>query len=455
MHNTTSDTSPQFEIDAQACYDYLQAIASIVHPETDLWPTRPDFGEYVLQARNAENFVRSNKAGVEVARKKINNLVKDIPPLADIAGTHARVDGEADPDIDPHILSISDLRRLPKPEWLIYKILPAKGISFLAAAPKAGKTYLTVTLAGTVALEPSENLALDLIDSDLLNWAGQVTRHGDVMYIAAEAIEDIAQRVFAWAKYHHIPDSALSRFHFYEYPLQLATQTDRFIEALDRKCKGADFKLIVVDTLAMCSLGIEENSKKELDTVYAALEALWRKYNCCVLVVHHTGRNGKIRGSSSMDGITYNLLTVEQVDEHVVLKSELQRRGKNFDPIYFDWQTVELDYLDETGSFATESILIRSDWKAATKAEELTKNQQIILDVIKVLGGKNVARSEVEKECTKAKGTEKAAMSKPTFISATDVLIKKKNLIDVNTHAGKYYYTLQGYEESGSQDQQV
>lgn len=444
IKDTTNDTKSQLEnrIDVQACLNYLHALVVIDPKKGQLPNPRPNFGEYELAVRNAEKFVQNNRAGGIAAQNRINTLIKNIPPLAAMPEAQARVEGEEDPEFDAHFLEFKDLRKLSKPEWLIYGVLPAKGINFLVSAPKAGKTYLAVTIAGTVALAPSGNDVLDALDADKLNWAGQVTRHGDVMYIAAEAIEDIAQRFVAWAKLHNIPDSELSHLHLFECPLRLATDTERFMSALDRRYKDATFKLIVIDTLAMCSLGIEENSKKEFDAVIASMEVLWRKYNCCVLVVHHTGRNGAIRGTSAMDGVTYSLMKVERVDERIALKSELQRRGKNFDTMYFDWQIVELDHLDETGNTATESVLVKSDWKAATKAEELTKNQQIILDIIKALGGKEIARTDVKNKCK---------MSNQTFISATKAL-NTKNLIDISTRSNKDYYTLQGCKEGESQN---
>src|SRR5437588_566543 len=104
-------------------------------------------------------------------------------------------------------------------------------------------------------------------------------------------------------------------------PLSLAKDTPRFMAALDKRYPNANIALFVVDTLAMCSLGVDENSKKEFDAVIGSLEMIWRKYNCCVVAMHHAGNNGDMRGTSSMDGVAYSMIEVAEVDDNVRLHS--------------------------------------------------------------------------------------------------------------------------------------
>jgi hypothetical protein len=425
------------QIEKETFTPYRLCLDEIVAGNTPIH--RPDFGEFEslvmqLQKQDAPN----------VRATMLQTMLETSPGLAALYhGTSSQEDEE----FDSHFLEFKDLATLPKPKWLIYDVLSSKGINYLVSEPKKGKTYVAISMACSVAMElPGDRAIAAMMEAEnTLNWCGQVTEHGHVLYIAAEAIEDIAERVTGWAKYHGVPD--IPYLHLYECPIQLATDTERLMRALDRRYKDADFKLIVVDTQAMCTIGLEENSKKDFDPVVAATEALWRKYNCCILIVHHAGRNGHIRGSSAMDGATYTLLEVSPVDEHLVLKCLLKRLGKNWESdMYLDWKTVEMDYLNQKGEPATTSVVVKSDWKAESDAERLSAFQQKVLDVIQTLGGKDVPRIAVMQEM----GIKKGAAEESNLKNATKALITKK-LMKSGKLGRNVSYTLQGVE--GSSDE--
>lgn len=421
-------TVTRSEVDRAACQNFLRTIYETKEIPADA----PDFGDAQPHINNLLNFINGNPT---IATAVVRGRVDSDPVLKAFLGRTAQTE-ETDDEFDADFLEYDELISLPPPQWLIYDILPTVGINFLASEPKAGKTYLTLSMSCTIAVEPSGNRTQDAINADLLNWCGRETRHGDVIYIAAEDIDDIAERVRGWAKYHHI--QKIPHLHFFKRALQIRDEHERFMKALDRRYKDADIKLIVIDTLAMCTAGIEENSKKDFDAVIAAAEKLWRKYNCCVLIVHHAGKNGSMRGTSAMGGVCYTLMEIESIDEKLVLKCKYKRRGKNFEDIYFDWQTVELDYCDEKGDPATTSVVTRSDYKKDSDAQTLTKMQQNIVDVAIALGGIKVARSDIKRECKIDQKQERS------FINATKALVKKE--IFRKVEEGRYvFYTVQGY----------
>ncbi len=318
-------------------------------------------------------------------------------------------------------LDFKDLRNLPKPEWLLYEVLPTKGVSFVYGPAGCGKTYVAVSMACSVATETTQ-------------WMERATKHGHVIYIAAEDIDEVAQRVIAWADQHHIDD--IPNLHFFPCPLKLATDTDKLIASLEHQYGQLDIALIVVDTLAMCSIGVEENSKKEFDAVTGSLEMLWRKYNCCVAAIHHSGRNGEIRGTSSIDGVAYSLIKVAEVDDNIMLKSVKKRRGKHFDDIYLDRKIVEVpgEY-DEIGQPVTTCVLVKSDRTAAADPTTLTKLQKEILQHTSNLGGIEVPRVDVMKACQIDRNHE------PSFCNAISVLLQK-GLITMRTEKKRTFYTL-------------
>lgn len=345
-------------------------------------------------------------------------------------------------------LEFKDLRELPRPQWLIYEVLPTKGVNFLYGKPGCGKTFVSVGMACSVAFDlANSSEVISALDRefyrDALNWCGRVTRHGHVVYIAAEDIDEVAQRALAWADYHQVND--LPNLHFFPCPLNLAKDTPRFIEAIKARYADVKIALIIVDTLAMCSIGAEENSKKEFDAVIHSLEMLWRTYTCCVVAVHHAGKNGEMRGTSSMDGVAYSVIEVSEVDENIMLRSVKMRRGKKFGEIYLNRQVVETGDQDETGQPATTCVIVKSDRQTEEAATQLTKFQDSILECIKTLGGTNVPRTELVNACD----INQKRMR--TFSNAVNAL-NRKGLISMKKEKQRTFYTVQ---ETGEGLEQV
>jgi hypothetical protein len=336
-------------------------------------------------------------------------------------------------------LNFNELTSLPEPEWLIYDILSSKGLHYLFGKPGCCKTFVAIGMACSVALDlTTVDNQLNLMHAptpDAFHWCGRQTKHegGHVIYIAAEDIDEVAQRALAWAHYHQVAD--IPNLHFFPCPLKLATDTPRFMEALNRQYPDIRIALFVIDTLAMCSLGIDENSKKDFDAVLNSLELLWRTYNCTVMAVHHAGKNGGMRGTSSMDGIAYGIINVSEEDDSIVLKSIKKRRGRKFEDIYLERAIVETGRYDENGHIATTCVITRSDKQAQTDAEKISTFQQTILDVIVALGGQDIARVDVIKEADIGESRMRS------FNNAIKAL-NQKDHITLTTIKNRTFYTL-------------
>lgn len=79
-------------------------------------------------------------------------------------------------------------------------------------------------------------------------------------------------------------------------------QSYRFAEALARVV-GQSPVLIVIDTLGRNAPGSDENSQRDMSKVVAACDYLMERFDCAVLLLHHTRRGDpEIRGSSVLTG---------------------------------------------------------------------------------------------------------------------------------------------------------
>lgn len=183
----------------------------------------------------------------------------------------------------------------PRTSWLIRGYLPARAWGAGYGKPGGGKSFHSLTLA------------LELARGG--RWAGQTLDPIPVLYVIAERPAVIADRQEAWTAYHErpIPDT----FHEITWAPQLHSGTD--VDVLAGIISALGIKFVVLDTLAQCTLGLEENAASAMSTVLGALNRLVEATDGgTVHVVHHTGKDSTkgMRGSSVLLGAadyTYEL----------------------------------------------------------------------------------------------------------------------------------------------------
>jgi hypothetical protein len=215
------------------------------------------------------------------------------------------------------------MEALPPVAQLVDGMLPASSLAAIYGAPKAGKSFAAVHLAGCVATgEP---------------WfANRICKPGHVVYIAAEGTAGLPQRVAAW-KQHHGYDGRRIGIHF-------LPETANFFEGQDRaavasligRTLGDPPALIIVDTLARSMPGGEENSARDVGLVIDNCDQLRRVTGAAVLLVHHSRKESDIeRGSGALRGAVDTLLQVKLDGDQRTLTCEKQKDGPEFKPIAF------------------------------------------------------------------------------------------------------------------------
>lgn len=196
------------------------------------------------------------------------------------------------------VLRRSDLRKLPQPESLIEGIIDKGTVSMLNGFRGTGKSFLALDWACSIATG--------------IEWLGHGTEHGRVLYVAAEGGYGQSRRVDAWEAEHEaeIDDEW---FHMYPQPIQFA-QADQ-IARLRELASVESYDLIIIDTLARSTVGLEENSAKDMglfvDELYRLRDALGNS-ETAILVIHHTGYEmNRARGSSSLEAAMDTVFTVK------------------------------------------------------------------------------------------------------------------------------------------------
>jgi len=183
------------------------------------------------------------------------------------------------------LLTIDDVLNLPAPESLIEGVLDRGTTTMLYGAPATGKSFVALHWAWAVATG--------------LPWLGREVRPGRALYVAAEGLSGLGERVralnIAW------PGEAEDRLLFRTAAVNLANSAEAADIAATVAARGVDF--VVLDTLARVAGDAEENSSTAMSGIVRAVDAIRAaRPGCTVVLVHHEGKSGDLRGSSAILG---------------------------------------------------------------------------------------------------------------------------------------------------------
>lgn len=182
------------------------------------------------------------------------------------------------------LVSAEELAMRPAPEPLIWGLLNRNTEAWMIGAPGSLKSFVALDMAGAVGAGRP--------------WHGHRTEQTNVLYVAAEGEPGMVLRTRAFVKHH----AGMPGVTILPYPVQIKSVDGQWA-ALEEIVKELKAGFVIIDTQHRVSTGLEENSATDMGVVVSAVGRLKRATSACVLVVHHTGRNGgDARGSSAIDG---------------------------------------------------------------------------------------------------------------------------------------------------------
>lgn len=222
------------------------------------------------------------------------------------------------------MLTATDLDTLPEPEWLIDEYIPAAGFVVLYGKPNGYKSFTAVDWALSVATgEP---------------WAGMATKAGRTLYVAAEGIAGMQKRKRAWQENRGVAVNDTALFLPVAVNLLDTLQVAELLELVG-EIKPA---LIVIDTMARCLVGGDENSARDVGRAVDVATLIIQTTGATVVIVHHTSKSGEsYRGSSALEGAADTMIEVESEGTGLVTyKMVKQKDASKADPLTL--QAVEM-----------------------------------------------------------------------------------------------------------------
>ncbi len=306
------------------------------------------------------------------------------------------------------VLSFREVEQLPDPEWLVEGIIPAKSLAILYGPPGVGKTFLALDIALSIAsAEP---------------WASRQTIPGPVVYVVAEGVAGLSKRLRAWAATRGIDE--VSRFYSIADAPQLASTVDTTRLIVDlREQVREPISLIVIDTMARCFVGGDENSAKDVGQLIANVDRLSKQLGCTVLLVHHTTKSGESeRGSSALRGALETMISLDTVADDIRVSCEKQKNAAPF--ASFTLHLVP----------ASDSCVLRLGETEPTNTDRIGTKELQCLQALDSLGAQGASWSEWRKV---------AALPDTTFQRHREKLLKRQ-YVEVSEPDERYQLTLKG-----------
>lgn len=326
----------------------------------------------------------------------------------------------------PNIFTLGELRkRKPKPS-LVQGLLDQGEVACLYGQPSCGKTFLAIDMACSIALGKPL-------------WSRRVAQ-GPVLYVLGEGVGGFEKRADAWLIGSRSRDST-------EALDSTLTTADAPINLLDpdsvawilEQGKRLAPKLIVLDTLARCLAGADENSSQDMGQAVDTAYGIAQETGATVLIVHHTAKNGDWeRGSSALRaGVDAMFKVTKDLDKSVLrLTCDKSKEREPFSAMSFDLKVLTVNGVDEAGLPRTSCYPELRDMKHAADQDSVRSTPdriaKCVRSVIYELGssfqGGEASKSELRDHLMGERKIPKSTVNKGIKQAIDQQLIELKQM---------------------------
>jgi hypothetical protein len=268
------------------------------------------------------------------------------------------------------LLSVSDIQKLPKIDWLVKDTLPSQGLACIYGPSGSSKSFLALDLSLSIACKAE--------------WFGLKVKSVPVIYIVLEGLQGFIKRVDAWIAQNKIRPK---KFFLIRDDINLFNFAD--VSDLVASLQEANFAngLIVIDTLNQASPGVDENSVKEISQVLNHLKFIQRETNSLTLIVHHSGKdvNRGLRGSSSIRAALDTSIEVSS-ESYTQKEWRIEKSKDSADGQTYKYSLKEITVgQDEDQAPITSCVVEPGEKILFSKPKPTGKNQKIAYSKIQSL----------------------------------------------------------------------
>ena len=253
-------------------------------------------------------------------------------------------------------------------------------------------------------------------------WQGRKTKQMPTLCVTPEGAAGLRKRVKALQIARQRPCRA--RFILQAVQIHRPDEVDALLEAIAELPESPG--LIIIDTLARCFVGGDENSARDAGLFIAGLDRIRGATGATVLVVHHIGKSGEARGSTALPGAFDTIIEAKRQDTIITLKNSKQKDDGESAPLSLVQRIVELGETDAMGREITSLVFDPTDAPPVEAPEGADATREKVLQVL--AGMPNGARATTwQLECARLKITGRSR-----FFTLRDELVQSGKVIKAN-----------------------
>ncbi|EMX49157.1 AAA domain protein [Escherichia coli Jurua 20/10] len=232
-------------------------------------------------------------------------------------------------------------------DYTLKSYLPANSLSSIYGPSGSYKSFLVVSWACHVAAG--------------MKWAGKSVSAGAVMYVVGEGGIGVPRRIKAWEKKHGVKLNNLYLVNRPVFPVRREEMQEMIKAARDVKSKtGQPVRLIVIDTLARCFGGNDENDARDMGAFIEGCDVIKRETGATLLVVHHSGKDDTkgARGSSAFRAALDAEFNVRREGDGgaIILTCTKMKDAEEPKQAAFDLRPIEL-FTDRDGELISSLVV--------------------------------------------------------------------------------------------------
>lgn len=251
-------------------------------------------------------------------------------------------------------------------EWAVKRWVPASGTTMVFGESGAGKTFVTLDLACSIAAGR--------------DWMGNRTKRGVVVYLAGEGNYGIRQRVAAWCRHHGVEELDNLLISNKGIDLDSPAAAAQIIAAV-RELTDADSVIVVIDTVNNHMSG-DENAARDVRNFFNAANVVASALRSAVVLNHHVGHGegakGRARGSSAFKASLDASIMVSKADDGAIELSCVKMKDAEAPaPMFGRLEPVALGWVDEDGEEIKGAVFVRSEDAPAEKQKPTKKDSRI------------------------------------------------------------------------------
>lgn len=252
--------------------------------------------------------------------------------------------------------------------WHIKGVLPRAELVVLYGPSGSGKSFLAFDIAAAISTGSQ--------------WYGRRVARGLVVYVVAEGATGFLNRLKAYAKMHA---GSLPGMRIVADAPNFLREADSLLLATEIQASGgAD--LVVIDTLAACSPGADENAAKDMGSVIEHCKQLHKATGATVLLIHHSGKDESkgARGWSGLRAAVDAEIEVSRYAEHRTALVKKMKGGEDGAEFGFKLVVVEIG-VDVDGDAVTSCVVepLAAIPTATRKEPRVGTIERTLLDAIR------------------------------------------------------------------------